>query len=182
LIENGSSELSALKSCCLILDKLTQQDDLESSVKLHNPNVVVLDMRQFSPVVLETLKNIQLLNPVPIVIFSEDDASKSIQLAVEAGVMAYIVDSLNTSRIKPILETAIARFNHCQKIKDELLQTKTELSDRKDIDKAKGILMDRKQLSEADAYKLLRKTAMQQNIKLVEIARNINSTADLLSL
>jgi response regulator NasT len=114
------------------------------------------------------------------VIFSRDDSRTTIELAIEAGVASYVVDSINNQRIKPILETAIARFNHMHRLQSELQQVKTELADRKEIERAKGILMEKKQLSEADAYKLLRRTAMQQNRKLIDIARNIVSASELL--
>ena len=80
----------------------------------------------------------------------------------------------------PILETAIARFRHYDDLKEELKKTKTELADRKEIDKAKGLLMDKKRISEPEAYQLLRNTAMTQNKRLIDIARSINSTAELL--
>ncbi|MCY1554345.1 putative transcriptional regulatory protein pdtaR [compost metagenome] len=103
-----------------------------------------------------------------------------IEKSVEAGVSAYVVDGLRKERIKPILDMAISRFNAFAKLRQELAEVRSELEDRKLIDRAKGILMKTRGISEADAYALLRSTAMNQNRKLVEIAQSLITAADLL--
>lgn len=181
LVIKGLPDLDEINGCCTILDTLTQQDDLAASVIKNKPDAVVLDMRNPSPEFFHSLKAIQQNHPVPIVVFSQDDTKETIQLSVQAGVMAYIVDAFNSQRIISILEAAIARFNHFQAIQHELDETKTELANRKAIDKAKGHLMKHKNISENDAYKLLRETAMQQKKKIIDIANSINSTINLLN-
>jgi len=103
-----------------------------------------------------------------------------IEKAVEAGVSAYVVDGLKKERVKPILDMAISRFNAFSRLTRELEQARSELEDRKIIDQAKGILMKSRGLSEADAYALLRSTAMNQNRRMIDIAQSLVTAADLL--
>jgi response regulator NasT len=104
----------------------------------------------------------------------------SIEAAVEAGVSAYVVDGLKRERVKPILDMAISRFNAFSRLTRELEEAKSELENRKVIERAKGILMKSRGLSEADAYGLLRKTAMSQNRRIAEIAQSLITAAGLL--
>ena len=106
--------------------------------------------------------------------------SAAIEAAVEAGVSAYVVDGLRKDRVKPIMEMAISRFNAFSRISTELEQTKSALEERKVIDRAKGILMKRKSLSEEEAYALLRATAQNEKKKIAEIAQSIITAAELL--
>jgi len=159
---------------------LRPDGDLEDAMRRHQPDVVVLDMPAPAPEFLLQLKSIQQDWPIPIVVFSQDDARETIELAAEAGVMAYIVDSLHARRIVPILRAAMARFKQYRSLSDELDKTRTELANRKLIDRAKGIIMKQRNLMEGDAYRLMRDAAMAQNKKLVDIAENIISAAELL--
>lgn len=104
-----------------------------------------------------------------------------IEAAVEAGVSAYVVDGLKKERVKPILDMAISRFNAFSRLNRELEQARSELEDRRIIDQAKGILMSTKGIPEADAYALLRRTAMNQNRKIVDIAQSLVTAAGLLN-
>eukprot|EP01038_Epipyxis_sp_PR26KG_P019791 gene19791-biopygen6387 len=116
----------------------------------------------------------------PIVMFTNDEDTSHVKDAVAAGVSAYIVAGLAPQRIRPILDVAMARFQHEQALRAELADAKTELKDRKTIDRAKGILMARQGLSENDAYALLRKAAMDKGLKLAEVAQRIIDVAALL--
>jgi response regulator NasT len=125
---------------------------------------------------------VQQLNdqhPVPFVVFTYEDSRDAIELAIQAGVSAYIVDGLQANRIASILDTAVLRFKAHQSMRDELNKTKSTLNERKLIDKAKGILMQRSNISEDDAYKAMRKMAMDRNIKIAELAKSVISTVDL---
>jgi response regulator NasT len=124
----------------------------------------------------------------PIVMFTNDNDTSNARAAVAAGVSAYIVAGLSSERIRPILDVAMARFQHEQLLRQELADTRselielsTELKDRKVIDRAKHLLMQRQQLSEDMAYAKLRKTAMDKNLKLVEVAQRMLDVADLLA-
>ena len=91
-----------------------------------------------------------------------------------------VVAGLQVDRVKPVLEVAVARFNADQKLRSELSDTKTKLAERKTIERAKGLLMERYRLSENEAYQKLRKQAMEKNLKLVDLAQRILDVADLL--
>jgi len=124
----------------------------------------------------------------PIVMFTNDNDTSNARAAVAAGVSAYIVAGLSSARIRPILDVAMARFQHEQQLRQELADTRnelmevsTELKDRKVIDRAKHLLMQRQQLSEDAAYAKLRKTAMDKNLKLVDVAQRMLDVADLLA-
>jgi two-component system, response regulator / RNA-binding antiterminator len=116
----------------------------------------------------------------PIVLFTEDNDTSQVKQAVAAGVTAYIVAGLSPQRIRPIIDVAMARFEHEQSLRQELQDAKTELHERKTIDRAKGLLMQRQGLTEAEAYNKLRKAAMDKGLKLVEVAQRILDVSDLL--
>src|SRR6266436_4669223 len=116
----------------------------------------------------------------PIAMFVDQSDSASIQASVDAGVSAYIVDGLKKERIKPILDLCVSRFNAFAKLQEELERTKSALEDRKVIDRAKGILMKLKGLTEDEAYVLLRSTAMREKKKIGEIAQSILTASELL--
>jgi two-component system, response regulator / RNA-binding antiterminator len=116
----------------------------------------------------------------PIAMFVDRSDGAMIEKAVEAGVSAYVVDGLKKERVKPILDMAISRFNAFSRLTRELEEARSALEERKIVDQAKGILMKTKGLSEADAYALLRKTAMNQNRRLVDIAQSLVTAANLL--
>jgi len=127
------------------------------------------------------IQQINLQNPVPVIVFTYEDSRDVIELAIKVGVSAYIVDGLQAKRIVSIIDTACFRFNEQQLIKKELEKTKNTLSERKLIDKAKGIVMQRSNINENDAYKAMRKMAMDKNIKLVELSKSIISASEILA-
>jgi two-component system, response regulator / RNA-binding antiterminator len=116
----------------------------------------------------------------PIVLFTNDDDTTHVRDAIAAGVTAYVVSGLAPDRVKPVLEVAMARFQHEEAMRRELADARTQLSDRKVVDRAKGILMRRNGLPEEEAYARLRKTAMDKGMKLSEVAQRIVDVADLL--
>lgn len=116
----------------------------------------------------------------PIVLFTNDPDTSHVSDAVAAGVCAYIVEGLAPQRIRPILQVAMARFKHEETLRAELQDARDELKDRKTIDRAKGILMQRQALTEKQAYDRLRKLAMDKGIKMVQIAQRMIDAAELL--
>ncbi|WP_341685158.1 ANTAR domain-containing protein [Limnohabitans sp.] len=116
----------------------------------------------------------------PIVLFTSDDDTSHVPQAVAAGVTAYIVDGLSPDRIRPILTVAMARFRHQEALLAELYSARGELQERKVVDRAKGLLMQRQGLSEPEAYAKLRKAAMNKGVKLVEIAQQMIDVVELL--
>jgi response regulator NasT len=117
----------------------------------------------------------------PIAMFVDRSDQASIEAAVDAGVSAYVVDGLKRERVKPIVDMAISRFNAFARMARDLDEARSQLESRKLIDRAKGILMTTRRMSEADAYALLRKTAMNQNRKITDIAESLITAAGLLA-
>ena len=144
------------------------------------PDVIIIDTHSPDRDTIEHLCVISQDTPRPIVMFSADGNTEKIREAVRAGVSAYVVDGLAAQRVQPILDVAIARFEALQSLRNELEDTQSQLADRKRIDRAKGILMKQKNLSEEDAYKWLRKMAMNENLKLAEVADQVLRAAKLL--
>lgn len=144
------------------------------------PDVIVIDLENPNRDMLENMFQLSRAVQRPIAMFVDRSDSASIEAAVEAGVSAYVVDGLKQERVKPILEMAISRFNAFSRMTRELEEARSELENRKLIDRAKGILMTTRGLSEPQAYALLRKTAMNQNRKLSEIAESLITAAGLL--
>jgi len=118
--------------------------------------------------------------PKPVVFFAEHSDYDTTQAAINAGVSAYIVDGLSTTHLNSVMEVAIANFKAFQRLRTELEDTKMRLQDRKDVDKAKGILMQHRNLNEEDAYQLLRKMAMDRNMKIGDASRNFVAAMSLL--
>jgi response regulator NasT len=144
------------------------------------PDMIIIDAESDSRDVLEHMVLATRDAPRPIVLFTEDGDQSNMAAAMEAGVSAYVVAGLQTDRIKPVLDVAMARFNADQKLRHELSDTKAKLAERKTIERAKGLLMERHQLSENDAYQKLRKQAMEKNLKLADLAQRVLDVADLL--
>jgi two-component system, response regulator / RNA-binding antiterminator len=150
------------------------------AVRDRAPDVIIIDTESPSR---DTLEHIALLSetaPRPIVMFSSDRASDTIREAVQAGVSAYIVDGLAAERVQPIIEVAIARFESYQAVKTELAQVKTKLSERKVVEKAKGVLMKARSIGEDEAYSALRKMAMERSLTIGEVSRQLLAVSDLL--
>ncbi|HEX2017729.1 MAG TPA: ANTAR domain-containing response regulator [Aurantimonas sp.] len=144
------------------------------------PDVIVIDLENPNRDMLESMFQLSRAVQRPIAMFVDRSDSASIEAAVEAGISAYVVDGLRKERVKPVIEMAISRFNAFSRMTRELEEARTELESRRLVDRAKGILMTSRGLSEQDAYALLRRTAMNQNRKIAEIAQSLITTADLL--
>jgi response regulator NasT len=154
--------------------------DLLRCVRELEPDVVIIDMDSPDRDILEDSRRIFQEQPKPIVMFVDESDSDSIRQAVEAGVASYVVKGASAERVRPVLEVAIARFRAFQDLKTELAQARNSLADRKLIERAKGILMERRGCSEDDAYRTLRQMAMSRNQRLVEVARNVIDLAALI--
>ena len=153
--------------------------NLLARISAVDPDVILIDLENPSRDVLEQMFQVSRVVKRPVAMFVDQADSASIQASVDAGVSAYIVDGLKKERIKSILDLCISRFNAFSRLQTELEQTKNALEDRKVIDRAKGILMTRKNMSEADAYDLLRRTAMNENKKIAEIAQSVITASEM---
>jgi response regulator NasT len=142
--------------------------------------VILIDLENPSRDTLEQMFQVSRLARRPIAMFVDKSDSATAQAAVDAGVSAYIVDGLRKDRVRPILDVTISRFHAFDRLQNELQQAKSALEDRKIIDQAKAILMKQRNLAEDDAYVLLRRTAMNQNRKIADLARALVAAASLL--
>ncbi|MFO7593410.1 MAG: ANTAR domain-containing protein [Pseudomonadota bacterium] len=164
----------------IVIARFGTGENIATLVSLHQPDVIIVDLDSPDRDTLEHMHTISRDQPRPIVMFAETDDSDAIHKAIKAGVSAYIVDGLNSKRVKSVMEVAIARFREYQALRDELERTKVSLEERQLVDRAKALLIKRRGMSEEEAYRALRKLAMDRGIKLVEAARNIISVLDLL--
>jgi two-component system, response regulator / RNA-binding antiterminator len=178
LIDDGAQRVS------LIHDELLRQGHLvvgvlDSSVLIHDcvlrlqPDVVVVDSESPSRDTLEHLATVSASCPRPMVVFSEDAANEPMQRALQAGVSAYVIAGLQPQRLLPVLQVAIARFEQDQALRAQLDMAQTALNDRKQLDRAKGVLMNELGLSENQAHAHLRKMAMDRGEKLVQVAQRV---------
>ena len=160
--------------------------EVQSTVRLPllvaqlQPDVIIIDTNSPDRDTLEHVCVITQNAPRPIVMFAADGDARTIREAVRAGVSAYVVDGLSADRVQPIIDAAVARFEQLQALRSELANAQTQLSDRKRIERAKGILMKQKGLSEEEAHRWLRKAAMDENLKLAEVAEQVVRAAKLL--
>ena len=159
---------------------ISEMQSLLARIYAVDPDIILIDLENPSRDVLEAMFQVSRAVRRPIAMFVDQSDSASIQASVEAGVSAYIVDGLKKERIKPILDLCVSRFNAFAKLQEELERTKSALEDRKVIEKAKGILMKVKGLTEDEAYVLLRSTAMREKKKIGEIAQSIITASEML--
>lgn len=144
------------------------------------PDVIVIDLENPNRDMLESMFQLSRAVKRPIAMFVDRSDSASIEAAVDAGVSAYVIDGLRKERVKPILDMAISRFNAFSRMARELEEARTELENRRLIERAKGLIMASRGLSEDAAYALLRRTAMNQNRRIAEIAQSLITAAGLL--
>ncbi len=163
-----------------VVGTLGSDADLEFQVERLNPDVIIVDMESPTRDTLEGMRRLSRERPKPVVMFVDRSDDEMTRAAVQAGVSAYVVDGLNANRVKPILETAVARFEAFQSLRRELEEARNTIADRKTIERAKGILMRRKGLAEEAAYQSLRKLAMDRNQRLLEVARRIIDADEVL--
>jgi two-component system, response regulator / RNA-binding antiterminator len=159
---------------------ISQMQSLLARIYALDPDIIVIDLENPSRDSLEQMFQMSRAVRRPIAMFVDQSDAASIQASVDAGVSAYIVDGLKKERIKPILDLCVSRFNAFAKLQNELERTKHALEERKVIDRAKGILMKIKGLTEEEAYVLMRSTAMREKKKIGEIAQSILTASELL--
>jgi response regulator NasT len=154
--------------------------ELLRAVDAHLPDIIIIDTESPSRDVLEHVVMVTRDQPRPIVMFSSDGGTDSIREAVRAGVSAYIVDGLAAGRVKGIVDVAVARFEEYQKLVAELAEANLKLSERKVVERAKGILMKSRDMTEDQAYEAMRNMAMNRKKKLAEVARMVIDMADIM--
>jgi response regulator NasT len=164
-------------------DRVTVIDDMTRLMRRVvevDPDVIVIDLENPNRDVLEHMFQVSRAAKRPVAMFVDRSDVGSIEAAIDAGVSAYVVDGLKKERVKPILDTAISRFNVFDRLRRELEEAKGKLAERRSIDRAKGILMRTRGMSEDAAYTLLRRTAMNQGRRMAEIAESLIVASGLL--
>lgn len=161
------------------VERIGEMHNLLKQIYAIDPDVILIDLENPSRDTLEQMFQVSRAVRRPIAMFVDQSDADSIQASVDAGVSAYIVDGLKKERIKSILDLCVSRFKAFSKLQDDLEQAKSDLEERKTIERAKGILMKAKKLSEEDAYKLMRSAAMRENKKIIEIARSVITAAEM---
>ncbi len=185
LIDDGAHRVS------LIHDELARQGHLvvgvlDSALLIHDcvlrlqPDVVIVDSESPSRDTLEHLSTVSAACPRPVVVFAEDAAQAPMQQALQAGVSAYVIAGLQPQRLLPVLQVAIARFEQDRQLRSQLELAQTQLSERRVVDKAKGVLMAEVGFSEEQAYQHLRKLAMDRGQRLVQAAQRVLDARALL--
>lgn len=163
-----------------ILKLIESNDDASRYVESLRPDALILVSDEIDRLLLRQMRAVTAKQPVPMVVFTRDSTPESIDAAVKAGATAYVVDCNDPDRLGSLLGVAKARFDEQQHLKNELQLTKNALSERKAVEKAKGIIMKTKSLSEDQAYSAMRKLAMNHNKRIGEIAEQIISAAEVL--
>ncbi|MBD3754042.1 MAG: ANTAR domain-containing protein [Gammaproteobacteria bacterium] len=151
---------------------------LLSNVARFMPDMIVVDTESPDRDILESMYLLNEHNPLPVIMFADEDNERVIQEAIRSGVSGYIVRGVDMQRVKPIMSVAIARFREYQALRDELKKTKSELEQSRLVEKAKRLLMQQKGVTEQEAYEAIRKRSMDSNQKLYEVAETIISVLE----
>lgn len=175
IIRDGLTEAAGAR-----ITVVSETQGLVQRIAELDPDVIFIDLEDPNRDQLEHMLQVSRAVRRPVAMFVDQSDTASVEAAIDAGVSAYIVDGLKKERVKPILDMAISRFNAFDRLQRELEATKSELADRKHIERAKSLLIKSRGLSEPDAYALLRSTAMNQNRRIAEVAENLVMAASLL--
>jgi len=185
LVDDSQKDVSLLKEGLQaagydVVEVSTSAAALLDRVAALSPDVIIIDSDSPTRDTLEQLSFVNARQPRPIVLFTEDRDNATIQAALKAGVSAYVVAGMQPDRLQPILDVAVARFEQDRALRDELRETQGRLVERKLIERAKGLVMKQKGVDEAEAFRMMRKLAMDRNRKMHEIAQQIIDVAELM--
>lgn len=154
--------------------------ELQEWIVQHHPCLLMMKLDTLRAPLLQQLHNVLEAVPLPVVMFVKRSDPVMTNNAIMAGVSAYIIDGMHSHRLQPVMELAMARFNNCQALHGELKKAQGELAERKLIERAKGLVMQQLGLTEEQAFVAIRKRAMDQNLRLAQVAQAIITAADLL--
>ncbi|MEQ1487997.1 MAG: ANTAR domain-containing protein [Methylotenera sp.] len=170
LIDNGFEVIAHVKN----------DVSLDAKCRELQPDVVIMDVDSPSRDTLENICVISMHDERPIVMFSHDGDKEKIKAATQAGVSAYVVGTIPSERLRPVIDAAIARFEEFKNLRAELAIANTKLDERKVIERAKGLLMRQRNLDENEAYSMLRSMAMQRKVKLADLSKQLVEAAEML--
>ena len=168
------------KAGCTVVRRVDSSVELVRGVEACEPDLIIIEQASPSRDTLEGMRHLSDHNPRPIVMFVDDEGVDMIRSAVRAGVAGYVVKGLDSARVRPVLDVAIARFEEHQRLRGELREARRVLEERKVVERAKGRLMEKLQVDEEEAYRLLRQLAMDRNVRMSELAERVLDHAEVL--
>jgi response regulator NasT len=180
IIEEGLPKSRGQDGAALDVHLIRDLTNLEARIGAVDPDVIVIGLENPSRETLEHMFQVSRSARRPVAVFVDRSDSATVQAAIDAGVSSYVVDGLRKERVKAILDVTVSRFNAFDRLRNELHEAQSALEGRKLIEQAKSILMRQRGCSEDDAYVLLRRTAMNQNRKIADLARSLVAASALL--
>ncbi|MFZ3088222.1 MAG: ANTAR domain-containing protein [Methylotenera sp.] len=185
IVDNDLERTTPLKQSLLdsgyeVIAHLKDTVNLDSACRELQPDIVIIDTDSPSRDTLENICVMTMHEPRPIVMFTHDGNKEQIKQATRAGVSAYVVGSIPSERLQPVIDAAIARFDEFKLLRTELNEANEKLNERKVVERAKGLLMKQRGLDEEQAYNMLRSMAMQRNMKIADLANQLMNAAKLL--
>jgi response regulator NasT len=186
IVDDNAERATALRAVMVatgykVTALVSASDYLPDRVKELNPDVILTDIDAPGRDPLESISAVQRDLPRPIVMLTMNEDAATIQAAIHAGVSAYVVDGLRSPRVSSLIEMAIAHFKHYQSLKGELEKTKSTLQECKLIDRAKGLLMAQRNITEPEAYAMLRSLAMNRKRRIGDVATDVIELAEVLN-
>lgn len=175
LVAEGLSDVRPLE-----VRRAANFEAIEADLPAFSPDVIVIACESPDRDTLESLREATEGNPRPVVMFVDRSSPGLAEAAVEAGVAAYVVDGLSARRVRSVLEVAMSRFELMQKLRTDLDKAKADLASRKAIERAKGLLMKDRGIDEDQAYRVLRKLAMDTGRPLGAVATDLLTFAGVL--
>lgn len=164
-----------------VASTISPSDDLVTGAQRTQPDALIIRIETPSRDLLHTVQVLNERQPMPMVVFADRSDDRDIHVAVRSGVSAYVVDGFRPDRVVPVLEAATARFIEFQSLRSERDEALAKLSERRAIERAKGILMRRRDLGEEAAYEVLRKMSMNRGRRMIEVAESIITAEEALS-
>lgn len=185
IVDNNLERVKPLKQSLLdngydVIAHLRDTINLNDACSKLQPDVVVIDTDSPSRDTLEHICVMTMNDPRPVMMFTHDGDKEQIKLATQAGVCAYVVGSFPNERLQPVIDAAVARFEEFKNLRVALKEANTKLSERKVIERAKGLIMKQRNVDENEAYSMLRKMAMEKHTRIGVLAEQIVEAAQLL--
>lgn len=185
IVDNNLERVKPLKQSLLdngydVIAHLRDTINLNDACSKLQPDVVVIDTDSPSRDTLEHICVMTMNDPRPVMMFTHDSDKEQIKLATQAGVCAYVVGTLPNERLQPVIDAAVARFEEFKNLRTALQEANTKLSERKVIERAKGLIMKQRNVDENEAYSMLRKMAMEKHTRIGSLAAQIVEAAQLL--
>jgi response regulator NasT len=185
IVDNDLERTKPLKQSLLdtgyeVIAHLKDTVNLDDACRKLQPDIVIIDTDSPSRDTLENICVMTMNEPRPIMMFTHDGDKEQIKLATQAGVCAYVVGSIPNERLQPVIDAAIARFEEFKDLRAALNEANTKLSERKLVERAKGLIMKQRKIDEDEAYNLLRSMAMQKHMRIGALSKQIIDAAELL--